>query len=218
MADAYLALHSPGRDGGQVLMGQKNIYEPPCGKYQFATIAHNAAQYVLPGGFIQPGEQPADAAVRGFYESTGVKIPASRLQPLLSEPGEYTFFQVQLQPGELNLGAVNDALANGQTGAQRFNNFIWTSLDDAPCRLGNKESYQALPWVSEQIVRALSAGFSREIINLRANESSVPFVRALAQLILDVLGPQKPAPAPAPVPVPASTSAEGSASAAPSAG
>lgn len=207
MADAYLAVQRMSRGTSDILLAQKNIYLPPHGKYQYASIARNAVQYVIPGGRIQPGEQPAAAAVRELFEDTGVQIPAASLQPLIADPGSYWFFKVT-NPAELDVEAINAALADGRTGSLKFNNMQWAALDQAPCRFGNKEDYQALPWVATQILRALNAGFSREVIGLRANEPHVRHTRACAQLILDTYGPVAPqvavgamvAPAPPAVP------------------
>jgi ADP-ribose pyrophosphatase YjhB (NUDIX family) len=209
MADAYLAVQRVSRGASDILLAQKNIYLPPHGKYQYASIARNAVQYVIPGGRIQPGEQPAAAAVRELFEDTGVQIPATSLQQVIAEPGSYWVYKVT-NPADLDVDAINAALADGRTGSLKVNNVVWAPLDQAPCRFGNKDEYQALPWVATQILRALNAGFSREVIGLRANEPHTRYTRACAQLILDAYGPVPPATAvsavvtPTPAPVGAS--------------
>lgn len=50
-------------DGGRVLLGQRA----------------DTGKWSLPAGAIDPGEQPADAAVREVYEETGVRIAVERL-------------------------------------------------------------------------------------------------------------------------------------------
>jgi 8-oxo-dGTP diphosphatase len=50
-------------DGGRVLLGRRA----------------DTGQWSLPAGAIDPGEQPADAAVREVYEETGVRIAVERL-------------------------------------------------------------------------------------------------------------------------------------------
>jgi 8-oxo-dGTP diphosphatase len=50
-------------DGGRVLLGRRA----------------DTGKWALPGGAIDPGEQPADAAVREVYEETGVHIAVERL-------------------------------------------------------------------------------------------------------------------------------------------
>ena len=50
-------------DSGRVLLGRRT----------------DTGKWALPGGAIDPGEQPADAAVREVYEETGVHIVVERL-------------------------------------------------------------------------------------------------------------------------------------------
>jgi len=50
-------------DSGRVLLGRRT----------------DTGKWALPGGAIDPGEQPADAAVREVYEETGVHIAVERL-------------------------------------------------------------------------------------------------------------------------------------------
>ena len=50
-------------DGGRVLLGRRA----------------DTGKWSLPAGAIDPGEQPADAAVREVYEETGVHIAVERL-------------------------------------------------------------------------------------------------------------------------------------------
>ena len=50
-------------DGGRILLGRRA----------------DTGTWSLPGGAIDPGEQPADAAVREVYEETGVRIAVERL-------------------------------------------------------------------------------------------------------------------------------------------
>jgi 8-oxo-dGTP pyrophosphatase MutT (NUDIX family) len=206
VAHAYLALTRTGAHGGdEVLLAQKNIYLPPCGKYQYATIAGHAVQCVLPGGRIQPGETPAAAAVREFFEDTGVELSPSDLHPLLDDGDQFWTFTTRVSSAQVDVDAINAQLPSGKFGSLKFNNLLWSPVESAPARLGNHESYKALPWVSQQITRALQAGFSRELIGMRANESHVEFTRAIAKLMLETYAPltaQAPAPHSAP-PTPA---------------
>jgi 8-oxo-dGTP diphosphatase len=50
-------------DGGRILLGRRA----------------DTGTWSLPGGAIDPGEQPADAAVREVYEETGVRIAVERV-------------------------------------------------------------------------------------------------------------------------------------------
>jgi 8-oxo-dGTP diphosphatase len=50
-------------DSGRVLLGRRS----------------DTGRWALPAGAIDPGEQPADAAVREVYEETGVRIAVERL-------------------------------------------------------------------------------------------------------------------------------------------
>ena len=43
-------------------------------------------KWSLPGGSVDPGEQPADAAVREVYEETGIKVVPLRLCGVYSGP------------------------------------------------------------------------------------------------------------------------------------
>ncbi|QSQ21952.1 NUDIX hydrolase [Pyxidicoccus parkwayensis] len=188
MPHAYLAVLRAGNGTCELLLGQKNIFLPPHGRYQYAAIPRNALQYILPGGRVQAGESPEDAAVREFFEDTGVKIPTSSLTPLFTEGSDVSFFQTS-SPPDLDLAAANAALTEGRAQSMKFNNLAWMSLEQAFGRFGRKPEYQSLPWVTTQIVRALNAGFSRELIGHRANESHQVFTKAVAHLLLNTLQP-----------------------------
>lgn len=187
MADAYVAIQRVSRGITEVLLAQNNLYLPPRGKYPYATIARNAVQYVIPGGRIQPGEPPAAAALRTVFEDIGVQLTAASLQPLVSDPDSDWFYKVT-NPAGLDVDAINAQLADGRTASLKINNVQWVPLELASGKLGNKDDYQALPWVAPQILRALNAGFSREVIEMRANESCTRYTRALDQLMLDAYG------------------------------
>lgn len=190
MAHSYLAITRTGAHGGdELLLAQKNIYLPPCGKYQYATIAGHAVQYVLPGGRVQPGEAPVTAAVREFFEDTGVELASGDLHPLLDDGHQFWAFTTRVSSAQVDVDALNALLPSGKFGSLKFNNLVWSPVEGAPARLGNQESYKALPWVSLQITRALQAGFSRELIGMRANESHVEFTRAIAKLMLETYAP-----------------------------
>jgi ADP-ribose pyrophosphatase YjhB (NUDIX family) len=44
----------------------------------------------LPGGFVEPGEEPADAVVREVWEETGVKVVPERIVGVYGGPEQFT--------------------------------------------------------------------------------------------------------------------------------
>jgi 8-oxo-dGTP pyrophosphatase MutT (NUDIX family) len=174
---AHLVVRRDTNGDDEVLIAQRNIYLPPSDRYEHATIAHHAAQYVIPGGKLAPGESAADAARRELYEDTGVDVAAASVRPLC-ELGDRSFFEVLNVPG-LELGRVNAALARGQARSAKTNNMTWVSIDRAETWFGMKMEYQHLPWVTAQIARAVEAGFGREHIGPRVNESGEAFVQVM---------------------------------------
>jgi ADP-ribose pyrophosphatase YjhB (NUDIX family) len=192
--NAYIAaVHHKHRGAVEVLLGQKNIYLPPHGRFQFAAIGRNAVQYVLPGGVVAPGETIERAAIREFHEATGVELHASALKLFYSDStaGDH-FFRVDYDHarGHHGVELINLAIGEGRTASLAYNHFAWFTIESAQCALGNKHEYQQLPWVTGQIMRALNAGFSGEYINMRANDNHARFACALAKLLLDVLEPR----------------------------
>ena len=71
MSHSHLIVRRSTAGGDQILLAQRNIYLPPTERYEFAAVAHYAAQYVIPGGREAAGEQPMQAALREFCEDTG---------------------------------------------------------------------------------------------------------------------------------------------------
>lgn len=196
--NAYIApVRQRHRGPVQVMLGQRNIYLPPHGRFQFAAISRNAVQYVLPGGRVEPGESADRTALREFHESTGVELATAALVPFYQD-AEDAFFLVDYDHahGHHDIEHINLAIAEGRTQSLAFNHFAWFGIETAQCALGNKAEYQQLPWVAPQLMRAINAGFSGEYINMRANDSHVRFARAIAQLLLDVLAPPRPSLAP----------------------
>ncbi len=48
---------------------------------------HNFGMWVLPGGLIEPGETPADAAMREVWEETGLVVRLHRIIGVYGGPG-----------------------------------------------------------------------------------------------------------------------------------
>jgi 8-oxo-dGTP pyrophosphatase MutT (NUDIX family) len=54
------------------------------------TRRRDTGQWALIGGIVEPGEQPAAAAVREVFEETGVEAEVDRLVSVIADPpGEY---------------------------------------------------------------------------------------------------------------------------------
>jgi 8-oxo-dGTP pyrophosphatase MutT (NUDIX family) len=186
---AYLMVLRPGHGGTEVLMGQKNIYLPPHGHYQYAAVARNAVQYVIPGGRVAANEQPEHTALREFHEATGVSLARATVEPLCGTADD-TFFKVEDATG-LDVGTINKAICEARCESIAYDHFSWFSVENAVCNLGNKVEYLALPWVGSQVTRALSAGFAATTLVSRANESHSRFLWALAQLVVSMFSPGK---------------------------
>jgi len=180
MPHAHVILHRVGPGQDEVLLAQKNLYLPPHGAYLYAAIARHAVQYVIPGGKLVEGESAEQAAVREFFEDAGVALAAFNLRPL-GTIGDRAFFEAR-NPEPFDLGAVNRTLRDGSARSLKSNNLAWVSRELAASWLGHKKEYETLPWVTEQVMRAIQAGFGRDHIARRAFDAHQPFVDALARL------------------------------------
>jgi ADP-ribose pyrophosphatase YjhB (NUDIX family) len=180
MPHSHLVVRRISDHADDILLAQKNLYLPPRDAYQYAAIAGNAAQYIIPGGREAAGEQPLEAAVREFCEDTGVQIPLLSVR-LLCVIGERSFYEVR-NPSGIDLAVINGVLRDGTARSAKCNNLAWVSLDAAPSWLGMKNEYQYLPWVTKQVEAALEAGFKAPYLGRRVNEPHAVFVEALSKL------------------------------------
>ncbi|HPQ71974.1 MAG TPA: NUDIX domain-containing protein [bacterium] len=186
MPETYLAITTTDTNAvTYVLLAQQNLYQSPCPKYPFAMIAHHAVNYVLPGGQFDPADEtPAAGAVRELQENTNVQLQEKDLTLLMNDNDVWAF-TAAVNADSIKPDDINALIESGGVTARKINNVCWTTLEDAFGRLGNKPEYQILPWVTNQIVTALNAGFTKEMINENANESHLFFAQALAHLLLD---------------------------------
>jgi 8-oxo-dGTP pyrophosphatase MutT (NUDIX family) len=100
-------------------------------------VTHTARLFV-PGGAIEPGESPAQAAVRETLEETGLHVELSPRAPVVArypftwagQPFEVTthFFAVQLRGAPGDAAPVRDAAYLEGT--------HWIPLSDVPQQLG----------------------------------------------------------------------------------
>jgi ADP-ribose pyrophosphatase YjhB (NUDIX family) len=180
MPHSHLIVRRSGPIGDEILLAQRNIYLPPNDTYQYASVAHHAAQYAIPGGRENAGEQPMAAAIRELAEDTGVELQILTVR-LLCVVGERSFYEAR-DPSGIDLGLINAALREGRARSQKHNHFAWVALDAAPGWLGVKPEYQFLPWVVEQVERAVRAGFAQKHISRRISEPPAPFLEALTRL------------------------------------
>jgi ADP-ribose pyrophosphatase YjhB (NUDIX family) len=180
MPHSHLVVRRISESADEILVAQKNLYLPPRELYEYATIARHSAQYVIPGGREAPGESPIEAAVREFYEDTGLQIPLTAARYVCTV-GDSSFYETR-NPSGIELGAINAALAKGTARSSKSNNMSWVSLDSVSSWFGMKTEYQYLPWVTEQVVRALQAGFSKQQIGRRAADAHQLFLEAVTQV------------------------------------
>lgn len=90
----------------------------PDGRGRFLAIlqGHKKRKVAFPGGHLEAGESPAEAAARELWEETGLR--ALRLVPLC---------QVQ---GDGRLTHVFEAVAEGMPTSSREGTVVWRSVDE----------------------------------------------------------------------------------------
>ena len=101
-----------------------------------ARIREERARWTLPGGGIDPGEHPADAAVREVREETGHEVELDGLLgidsiviagPDLDEPSEHDLHGVRIVYGAHVVGGTLRDEADGSTDTA-----AWIDLADLP--------------------------------------------------------------------------------------
>lgn len=171
--------------GKHVLLVQRNIYLPPRGGYQYATIARNAVQKLFCGGRARTGENLQDAAARELLEQLGVRInaPASALKELHREGEDAIVYH--FDGSGIDANEVNERIASGKLPSAIANSVAWCPIEAVFGQFGNLPEYVSLPWVTQQILRAQEAGFHDSWINRRVNEPHDIHARAAAHLLLE---------------------------------
>jgi 8-oxo-dGTP diphosphatase len=79
-----------GRVGNDLLMlpGATAVVVDRAGRLLLGQRADNG-RWTLPGGAVDPGEQPAEAVVREVYEETGVHVAVERLAGVVLRQSHY---------------------------------------------------------------------------------------------------------------------------------
>jgi len=101
--------------------------------------------WTFPGGSIEEGETPHEAAVRKVYEETGLKVETRKLLLRFYNnriKGMYYCFLGKIISGELQLG--HDPELNNQE--QELKEIKWIKIDDA---LDNDEVKRILPLIEK---------------------------------------------------------------------
>lgn len=127
------------RDTGRVLMLQRcfcDTEDPARGKWEF------------PGGCLDDGETPLEAALREFGEETGLTLPEYvEHASYTSTNGVYQLF-VQVIPAEADLDIHNreEGLNPDDPDDDRTEALAWWSLEDAAANPALRDEVKSTPW------------------------------------------------------------------------
>ena len=182
MRRAHLALISDSAGTSRILLARKNIYLVPTDAYQFATVGRNGIQYVIPNCTGQPGDDAALCLIGEVKKSLGVTIAPDALN-LLTDNTDFVAWSVAL-PAAADIDSINRELSLGSFASRQYQSAALFALEDAFAVLGNQESVHGEPWVTQQVARAVAAGFGEALINRRINASHSMFTWIIADLIV----------------------------------
>jgi len=105
------------------------------GRYVLMVERSDGHGWALPGGFVDPGESPADAAVRELAEETGLRIPAARWQVAppryVPDPRASDEAWMVTVLSRTDLGVFADELPP-VCGSDDANRAAWLPADDYP--------------------------------------------------------------------------------------
>ena len=89
--------------------------------------------YVFPGGGVEPGETPAEAAVREAYEELGVEVRLlGRLHDELLDGTPFVYFLAEIVGGRFGTGEWPDHADRDAGERERRGTYqaVWLPLDD----------------------------------------------------------------------------------------
>lgn len=72
------------------------------GKMLAVSRGQNTSDWGMPGGYLEPGETPAQGAARELWEEAGIQVAPEHLKPVYEQAGCVTFTPV----GPLHVPAV----------------------------------------------------------------------------------------------------------------
>ena len=88
--------------------------------------------FVFPGGGVEAGETPAEAAVREAHEELGVDVRLGEIVLELDFAGPQTYFAAQIVGGEFGTGTMISTAPPAERAKRGSYRPLWVSLDDLP--------------------------------------------------------------------------------------